>query len=64
MTPKQKAHQTQELQAFLDKGGAKTFFVMLMMKIAVVTFLQGSFTTLEELRARCTKWSTTRIREK
>jgi hypothetical protein len=60
-TPKQKAHQPQEIPDFLDEGAAKTYFVMLMMKMAVVTFLQGSITRLKELSERCAKWTPRKV---
>jgi hypothetical protein len=60
---KQKAHQPQELLDFLVKGAAKTYFVMLMMKMAVVTFLQGSIIRLEELSERCAKWTPRKVHQ-
>jgi hypothetical protein len=62
-TPKQKAYQHQEIPDFSDEGAAKTYFVRLTMKMAVVTFLQGSITGLTELSERCAKWTPRKVHQ-
>jgi hypothetical protein len=47
----------------LDEGAAKTYFVMLTMKMVVVTFLQGSITGLTELSERCAKWTPQKVHQ-
>jgi hypothetical protein len=62
-SPRQKAHQPQDIPAFLDEGAAKTYFVRLMMKMVVITFLQGSVTGLTELSERCAKWTPRKVHQ-
>jgi hypothetical protein len=62
-SPRQKAHQPQDIPAFSDEGAAKTYFVRLMMKMVVITFLQGSVTGLAELSERCAKWTPRKVHQ-
>jgi hypothetical protein len=62
-SPRQKAHQPQDIPAFSDEGAAKTYFVRLTMKMVVITFLQGSVTGLAELSERCAKWTPRKVHQ-
>jgi hypothetical protein len=62
-SPRQKAHQPPDIPAFSDEGAAKTYFVRLMMKMVVITFLQGSVTGLAELSERCAKWTPRKVHQ-
>jgi hypothetical protein len=62
-SPRQKAHQPQDIPAFSDEGAAKTYFVRLTMKMVVITFLQGSVTGLTELSERCAKWTPRKVHQ-
>jgi hypothetical protein len=62
-SPRQKAHQPQDIPAFSDEGAAKNYFVRLTMKMVVITFLQGSVTGLAELSERCAKWTPRKVHQ-
>jgi hypothetical protein len=62
-SPRQKAHQPQDIPAFSDESAAKIYFVRLMMKMVVITFLQGSVTGLAELSERCAKWTPRKVHQ-